>query len=727
MPECYVKGTILYQGETITVSTLDERFVELCFDRRGASINKMDALMTREFGEATRAIAGMPGIRGVLMTSAKDVFIVGADINEFNAMFKLPPEDMMATNDVSNAPIDAFEDLDMPTVAAINGYALGGGLEIALSAVYRVMSTTAQIGVPEVKLGLFPGGGGTVRLPRVSSVPLATDWIATGTPRKASAALEAGVVDEICTPDALRETALALLRQAAADDIDWRAHRDRKRQPLPLSPEQVSELFDAAKIKVKVASARHQPAALIAVEMMEQAALEDRAGARALECAAFARVARTQAADSLVQVFHNDQLLKKLFRGHAQNARTIRQAAVLGAGIMGGGIAYTSALRGTPMFMKDIAATQLELGTNEAAKQLARQVKAGRLTQDKANQILGSIHPQLDYANFDKADVVIEAVVEHIGVKHKVLAELEDVVRNDAIIASNTSSLRIDDIAVPLKRPQNFVGMHFFNPVPVMALVEVIQGSKTSDVAVSTAVAHALAMGKTPIVVKDCPGFLVNRILTPYIRAFLALVADGADFVQIDRVMEDFGWPMGPAYLEDVVGMDTGSHVSDVISAGYPDRMPPLQHDALKLMVANQRYGQKNGIGFYRYEADAAGRPRKTLASDTHQLLSTVQPNGRKDFSNADIVERMMLPLIIEAAHALEDGVVATPAELDMALLLGIGFPQYLGGALKYADWLGLEQVVRMSDKYATLGKQYQATARMRDMAARGGTYYNAQ
>jgi 3-hydroxyacyl-CoA dehydrogenase/enoyl-CoA hydratase/3-hydroxybutyryl-CoA epimerase/enoyl-CoA isomerase len=459
--------------------------------------------------------------------------------------------------------------------------------------------------------------------------------------------------------------------------------------------------------------------------MMERAAMLDRAGALTLEMEAFARIATTQAAGSMIQAFHNEQALKKLQKRHARGARPVKQGAVLGAGIMGGGIAYTSAARGIPVLMKDISAKQIEAGLSEAAKLLAKQVKSGRLMQERADAILASIKGQLDYTDIGSADVVIEAVVENIKVKHAVLSELEGVVREDAIIASNTSSLRIDDIAQPLKRPENFVGMHFFNPVPVMPLVEIIQGSKTSDAAVSTAVAYAVAMGKTPIVVKDCPGFLVNRILTAYMRAFLELVADGADFEHVDRVMEAFGWPMGPAYLEDVVGMDTGSHVSDVISAGYPERMPPLPYDALKLMVQNQRYGQKNGVGFYCYEKDPNGKPKKNAAADTHQLLSAVQPNGRKSFSDTEIVERMMLPLIIEAVRALEDGVIATPTELDMALLLGIGFPAYLGGALKYADWLGLDEVVRLADKYAHLGPQYRATDAMRDMAQRGSRYYS--
>jgi 3-hydroxyacyl-CoA dehydrogenase/enoyl-CoA hydratase/3-hydroxybutyryl-CoA epimerase/enoyl-CoA isomerase len=717
----------LYQGKTITLSPLGDGLIELCFDRRGAAINKMDQLMTREFQEATRLLASAPGLRGVLMTSARDVFIVGADINEFDAMFRLPPQDMMAASVISNQPLNAFEDLPVPTVAAINGYALGGGLEVALTAVYRVMATTAQVGLPEVRLGLFPGAGGTVRLPRVSSAETAIAWISGGQPSTSEAALQAGVVDELSTPEGLREAALALLRRAAAGELDWRPRRDRKRQPLPAGSAELAAVFGAARARLESGVSRHLPAALVAVRMMEAAASGDRAGAQALECAAFAEVARTQAANALVQAFHNEQLLKKLFRRHAEQARPVRQGAVLGAGIMGGGIAYTSALRGTPVLMKDISERQLEVGMNEAAGQFARQVKSRRLSQDKASRALGSITPQLDYAGFDSADVIIEAVVENLALKRQVLSALEGVVREDAVIASNTSSLRIDDLAAPLARPENFVGMHFFNPVPVMMLVEIIRGSRTSDVAVSTAVGYALAMGKTPIVVKDCPGFLVNRILTPYVRAFLELVADGADFARVDRVMEDFGWPMGPAYLEDVVGMDTGSHVSDVIAAGYPDRMPPLQRDALKLMVANGRYGQKNGIGFYRYDTAAGGKPQKLAAPDTYPMLAAIQPGGPKDFSDAEIIDRMMLPLMVEAAHALEEGVVATPAEMDMALLLGIGFPRHLGGPMKYADWLGMAEVVRRCDRLAHLGRQYQATDAMRRMAASGGAYYGSE
>ena len=717
---------MLFQGENIEVLPLQDGLVELRFNRRGDAINKLDARTVGEFRRATEHIAASGTARGVLVTSAKDVFIVGADITEFGATFRQAEADIARGVRASNEVFNRFEDLAIPSVVAINGFALGGGLELALLAPYRVMAEGAQVGVPEVKLGLFPGFGGTVRLSRVAGLAVAAAWVAGGRPARAQEALAAGVVDDVAAPGALRERALDWLRRAVDGTLDWRAAQQRKRAPVALPARAVQATVEAALGQALPRVGRHQPAVPIALEMMAQAAVRDRSDALDLEAAAFARVARTQAAGALVQAFLSEQALKKLYKAHARQARPVARAAVLGAGIMGGGIAFASALRGIPVRMKDIAQAPLELGMEEVRRQLAKQVQSGRLAQDRADAVAASIVPQRDEAGFDAVDCVVEAVVENLAVKRQVLAALEQSVRPGTVLASNTSSLRIDDIASALARPQDFVGMHFFNPVPMMPLVEVIRGARTSDQAVSTAVGYAVAMGKTPIVVRDCPGFLVNRILTPYINAFVQLVADGADFEAVDRAMEAFGWPMGPAYLQDVVGMDVGAHVGEVIAAGYPQRMPAIERNAVQRMVAHQRYGQKSGAGFYRYERDASGRLRKLAAPEAHALVAAVQPQGRRDFSDAEIVERMMLPMIVEAAHALEDGVVATPAELDMALLLGVGFPAHAGGALKYADWLGLPAVVALCEKHAALGPAYAATPRMRDMAARNGGYYPA-
>ena len=715
----------MFQGQSLRLAPLAEAgFFELCFDRQGESINKFDERTVDELRQATELLAAEPSLRGVLVTSAKNVFIVGADITEFGHKFNKPAEqiaeDVLRSNDV----FVAFEDLSAPTAVAINGVALGGGLELALTGAFRTMSETAKVGVPEVKLGLFPGFGGTVRLTRLAGPALACEWVAGGKPADAQAARDAGVVDEV-TPEAdVRGRALQWLHRAARGEIDWRALQDRKRHPLAMPADEAERAFDEARTKALKASGPHQPAAVAAIEMMREASAHTRDAALRLEAQSFGRIARTQAAASMVQTFLSEQAVKKIARSAAKGAAPVHTTAVLGAGIMGGGIAFASALKGMPVRMKDLRQEALNQGMTEARKQVDRQATSGRVTASRAAEVLQSITPQLDSGGFDKVDLVIEAIIENLEIKRNVIAAIEAELGASAIIASNTSSLRIDDIGAALRNPERLVGMHFFNPVPVMPLVEVVRGSRTSDATVATAVGFATALGKTAIVVGDCPGFLVNRVLTAYMRAFLHLVADGADFVEVDRTMEAFGWPMGPAYLEDVVGMDTGSHVNDVISAGYPDRMPPLQNDALHLMVGRGRFGQKSGLGFYRYEPSSSGRPVRSAAGDTHALLAQVQPNGRREFTAAEISDRMMLPMVLEAARALHEGVVGTAAEVDLALQLGLGFPAYAGGPLKYADWLGLREVVRRCEELAMHGPAYEPDERFRSMAAAGERFY---
>jgi 3-hydroxyacyl-CoA dehydrogenase / enoyl-CoA hydratase / 3-hydroxybutyryl-CoA epimerase / enoyl-CoA isomerase len=708
-------GTLMFAADCVSVTPLHGGVVELCFDRQGDAINKLDDKAVAQFSQAVQAIRADTSVRGVLVTSAKDVFIVGADITEFGRKFVRTADEVARDVLLSNQVFVAFEDLGVPTVVAINGFAFGGGLELALSASQRVMADTAQVGVPEVKLGLFPGFGGTVRLPRVASPQVGVDWVVSGRPAKAADALRAGVVDAVAAPARLREEALALLWRCVEGQVDWRAAQERKRQPVASFD---AKVFDDVLAQLAKQASKHQPAAAMAVSMMREAAVLGRERALELEAAAFGAVTQTQAAKAMVQTFLNEQLVKKLARRQAEGGHKVRQAAVIGAGIMGGGIAYTTALRGTPVLMKDIAQPALELGMGEARRQLAKQVDGKRMTQEKADAVLASISQQLDDTGFDAVDLLVEAVVENLGVKHKVLGALEQHVRPGTVLASNTSSLRIDDIAAPLSRPQDVVGLHFFNPVPVMPLVEVVRGSRSSDEAVATATAYASGLGKTPIVVKDCPGFLVNRILTPYILAFCDMVAEGVDYEQVDRAMEAFGWPMGPAFLEDVVGMDTGSHVIDIISAGYPQRMHPPARNAIRALVAAKRFGQKSGGGFYDYDM-AGGKPRRSASPAARALIAPLQQHAQMRLTDALIVDRMMLPMLLEAIRCIEEGVVASAAELDMAMLLGVGFPQYLGGPLQYADWLGLDEVLA---RCAVL--RLDAPALLRDMTAGGRKFY---
>ena len=709
---------MLFQGNSLWVELRDGGIAELCFAAEGQSVNKFDVRTVEELAAATKAIQERSGIRGVLVTSAKEAFIVGADIFEFTTLFVRPPAEIEAHIAAQNAAFSGFDDLPVPTVAALNGLALGGGLEMALACDGRVMSETTQIGLPEVGLGLFPGYGGTVRLPRLASARVAVDWISSGKPQSAQVALAAGVVEKVTTADTVRTAALEVLSSLIGSG-EWRERRRRRHGP----PTADAAAFAAAREKL-FKTAVHQPAALAAVDLMERAAGLSRDAALKLEHAAFAQIARTQAAASLIQLFINDQAIRKKAKEYGRIARKVHKAAIVGAGIMGGGIAYTSASRGVPVIMKDIQQGQLDAGMAEASKLLNKQVESGRLKAEKATTVLADIHPTLEYSGFDAVDVVVEAVVEKMSVKKTVLDQIEGLVGADTIIASNTSSLSISEMAGVLDRPEKFVGMHFFNPVPLMPLVEVIRGTQTSAQAAATVAGYANALGKTAIVVKECPGFLVNRILITYLLGFLRAVDAGADFLEIDRVMESFGWPMGPAYLSDVVGMDTLAHVVEVISTGFADRMKVTFPDAVQMLVRENRLGQKSGSGFYRYETDPKGRPRKSVDPKTAELIAGLRSSARRAFSDDEMRERLMLPMIIEAVHCLEEDIVESPAEVDMSLILGLGFPRHVGGPLKYADWLGMKHVVERCDAYAELGPLYIPTDGMRAAAKSGGKFY---
>lgn len=714
----------MYQGQSIQVRKLDGDIAELCFDSKTDSVNKFDARTINELREAVAAIQGDSAIKGLVITSGKDTFIVGADITEFGKSFQQPEEEIVKWSVEANKVFSSVEDLPFPTVTAINGMALGGGFEMSLSTDYRVMSTKAQVGLPETKLGIFPGFGGTVRLPRLIGADNAIEWIAGGTPQKPDAALKVHAVDAVVAPEKLKDAALRIIALAQSGAYDWNKRRAQKTGPLHLPMIESMMVFTTSIGFVGAKAGKHFPAPVAAITAIQKAAGKKRDDALLIEAQAFAKIAKTQAADSLIGLFLNDQLIKKKGKQYAKIARPVKQAAVLGAGIMGGGIAYQSASKGVPIIMKDIADKALDLGMSEANKLLANQVTRGKLKPEKAGAMLAEIRPTLNYGDFGHVDVVVEAVVENPKVKKAVLAEVEAVARPDAVIASNTSSISINDLASALKRPENFLGMHFFNPVHKMPLVEVIKGAKTSPEAVATIVGYATAMGKTPIVVNDCPGFLVNRILFPYFGGWSGLIQEGADFVKIDKIAESFGWPMGPAYLQDVVGIDTSHHVGDVLAEGYPDRMARTFKTALDVMYENKRYGQKNGIGFYKYETDPKGKPKKVMTDDSYKLIAGVQPNGTKDFSEEEIIDRLMIPMVIETARCLEENIVDTANEADMGLILGIGFPPHLGGALKYADIIGLKNLVAKCEKYASLGKLYEPTARMKEMAAKGETYY---
>ena len=712
---------MIFQGSALSVELLPSGVAKLQFDLTGSSVNKFNRHTLEELRHAVELLAKSDA-KGLVFTSAKSGFIVGADITEFTGIFAGSEESIVAWLVEANGVFNAIEDLPFPTVCAISGVALGGGFELAIAADYRVACAEAVVGFPEVKLGIIPGFGGTVRLPRLIGADNANVWISSGTHVKADQAFKEGALDAIVERGKLEAAAEDLVLQCVAGKLDFQGPRKAKSSPLSLGPIELNVAFETAKGMVMAQAGRNYPAPVAAVSVMQDAAGMSRSDALQVEHEAFARLAVGEVAANLVQMFLNDQLLAGLAKKAAKLAKEVKSAAVLGAGIMGGGIAYQSAAKGTPILMKDVRQDGLDLGMSEARKLLNKKVSRGSLSAEGMIEALSNITPTLDYSGVDSVDFVVEAVVENPDVKKSVLRELEQLVRDDTIISTNTSTISVDDLSSVLERPENFCGMHFFNPVPVMPLVEVIRGEASSEQTIATTVAYAKQLGKTPIVVNNCPGFLVNRVLFPYFGAFAQLIHDGADFRQIDKAMERFGWPMGPAYLLDVVGIDTGVRAQGVMAAGF-ERMQQSFPSIIKKLFEAGDLGQKTGQGFYRYEADKKGKPRKLPNPDIDQHIAEVQSEARP-FTEEQIVNRMMVAMCLETARCLEDKIVETAVEADMGLALGIGFPPFRGGALRYIDSIGVGEFVDLADSFKESGELYQPTAQLRELAKSGGAFY---
>ncbi|SPL72206.1 fatty acid oxidation complex subunit alpha FadB [Acinetobacter stercoris] len=716
---------MIHAGNAITVQMLSDGIAEFRFDLQGESVNKFNRETLEDFKAAIAAVKADSSIKGLIVTSAKSTFIVGADITEFGENFAKGEQTIVEWAKPVHDIFNSFEDLDIPKVAAINGIALGGGFEMCLVCDYRVMSDKAQVGLPEVKLGIIPGFGGTVRLSRVIGIDNAIEWIATSASKRPAAALKDGAVDAVVSADKLTDAAIDLVKQAISGRLDWKAKRQEKLEPVKLDTLEQMMAFNSAKgVVLAKANPAQYPAPKLLIDSLQASSTLYRDAALDAEAQAFAKAAVTPQAGALIGLFLNDQVVKKASKKHEKGAHPVNQAAVLGAGIMGGGIAYQAASKGTPIIMKDIGNPQLALGMSEANSLLTKQVERGRLKPAQMGETLARIRPSLSYDEFKEVDIVIEAVTENPKVKEIVLAETEKSVRENTILASNTSTISITRLAKALQRPENFVGMHFFNPVHMMPLVEVIRGEKTSEEAIATTVVLAQKMGKTPIVVNDCPGFLVNRVLFPYFGAFDLLLKDGADFQQIDKVMEKFGWPMGPAYLMDVVGIDTGVHGAEVMAEGFPDRMKPDYKGSIQSMYEAKRLGQKNDVGFYKYELDKKGKKAKTVDPTAYEVIAPVVTGEKREFDAQEIIDRMMLAFCNETVRCLEDNIVATPSEADMAMIMGVGFPPFRGGPCRYIDQTGVAEYVALCNKYAHLGKAYEAPELLKDMAANNKKFY---
>ena len=717
----------MYTGEKLSLKKIENDFLELNFDSAVGSVNKLDKQTLDELDQALSIAQQQEAAAGLLLTSSKNAFIVGADITQFKQMFDASQDQFLASASHINGMMSCIEDMPFPTVVAINGFALGGGLEVCLACDARIISTQARIGLPETGLGILPGWGGTVRLPRLSDFATALEWITSGRQYSAHKAMKSGIVDKVVEPENLRTEAINHLTNMAAGKIDYCLVRKRKLSPVDQKQVEVEAIAKMATAMVLEKTAGHYPAPVKAIELMTESASLTRDQAIEKEASVFYELSQTSQARALIGLFVGDQYVARKARGYAKTLEhqlpDINLAAVVGAGIMGGGIAYQSAIKGFPVVMKDIAQPALDLGISEAEKLLNKAVSKGKLDQAKANSILAMINPTLDDIDLQKSEFVVEAVVEHQPVKNAVLSALDKQLSDDAIIVSNTSSISINQLATSLTKPERFCGMHFFNPVHVMPLVEVIRGTHTSDQTIAAVCNHALKLGKKPIVVNDCPGFLVNRVLFAQCFAMELLLRDGVSFQQIDQVMEHWGMPMGPAYLMDVVGLDTIVHCYSVMSEGIPERFIRDKTTPTEVLLNAGRQGQKNGLGYYSYTAAKGGRPEKTVDADSIKLLESLAGSSN-EIEPETIIDRLLLPLAIEMNHCIEEGIVDSAIEADMALIWGVGFPPFRGGICRWMDEQGLAQICQKADSYTHISELYRPTQSMRDMAAAGKKYY---
>jgi len=695
-----------------------DRLATLTFDSPDRKVNVFTRAAFAELEQAVEEAASRQDIGCLILLSGKPgSFIAGADVEEIGRV--TDPVEAEAGSRMGHRLFSAWEALPFPTVAAIRGVCLGGGLEISLASTYRVASDRAdtRMGLPEVRLGILPGWGGSTRLPRLIGIAEALDLILTGKTVVGRKALKLGLIDALL-PDAgfldyLRDFALAKIGRKRPDD----ARPDLKELLLERNPVGRKILFDQARKKTLETTRGHYPAPLRAIEVV-RVGIEDgvKAGFDA-EARAVAELATSKISKNLVHVFRLTEEAKKETGLPGAEPRPVTATAVLGAGVMGGGIAQLVAAEASlPVRMKDVRDEALASGMKHAAALFTKQVERRRLAAPEARRQMALIHPTLDYSGFRPVDLVIEAIVENMGVKQEVFAETARHVAEDAILASNTSSLSVAGIGSKTPNPGRVVGMHFFNPVHKMPLVEVIAAEGSDPAAVNTVFAFTRKLGKTPILVRDTPGFLVNRLLMFYSTEALWLLDEGYRIEDLDRAMLDWGMPVGPIVLQDEVGIDVATKVAHILHDAFAERLPVPEW--LDRVPGSGRLGTKNGKGFYLYE----GRERKEPDPAVYQLLG-LEPRVDNPDPGA-IADRMVLPMVNEAARCLEERVVRSAGEADLALIFGTGFPPFRGGLCRWADQEGLGRIIATLERLeSTVDSRFEPSGALRAAAEAGGLY----
>lgn len=642
-----------------------------------------------EMDHAFETIAADSGAKGLILHSHKDnCFLAGMDVSVIQGLDS--EQTAIEGCESVHAIFNKLEDLKVPTMALVHGICLGGGLEMILCC-DKIMASdhkSTAIGLPEVMLGILPGFGGTYRLPKKVGLPNALDMILTGKQIRSKKGIKTGLVDFMVPKERMLDLAPEYLNKKPALKKSLTESLTDKAADNFLARKVI---FQKAREKVLKTTKGFYPAPLKILDHLEANYGKKRSSFLSAEARNFAELSQTIQSKNLQHIFFLQDTAKKM--ENKDSIASVKKGAVLGAGVMGGGIAWLFAKNKQAPLMKDISTNGLELGLQQSSSVFRKQVKRRRMTEDEFQRIQRSITPTLTYAGFKNADLVVEAVVENMDLKKKVFAELEGEVREDTLLTSNTSSLSVEEMAKALEKPERFAGLHFFNPVNKMPLVEIIRHSKVSQETIDRLYKWCLDVKKTPVVVNDCPGFLVNRILAPFLNEAAYLLQEGVSIEAIDKATLNFGMPMGACRLMDEVGLDVGAHVGEIMEEGIGARMKanPMSGE----LVGAGLLGKKNKKGFYLYDDDGK-------QGDVNPEVLKMLPSSNIKMSETEIQKRMFLPMVNEAAYILDEKIVDSADTVDLGLIFGIGFPPFRGGLLRYADSEGLDNIVSAIEGFAS-------------------------
>lgn len=706
----------------VQLSFVDSDVAILTLDDRQKGVNILGRDCLAELAEHLDALEARTDLAGLIIRSGKpENFIAGADLREFLAWIDADPQEVASYCRQGQQLFGRLAQLPFVTVAAIGGVCVGGGAELAVWCDRRVMTRGLKpyFGFPEVKLGLFPGWGGTARMPRMVGLSLGIEAVTGGALIDAKAASLMGLADDVVEKESLDEAAMSMVR---TEQISGQYRHDRRRwsAPIVMSETELSFLGVTASAYIQQQTKGHYPAPAAALELMLGASAVDLEQACQMETEAFVGLFGSPANRALLNVFFLQDANKKDTGVEGQEVvpQPISSVGVAGAGIMGQGIAAANLKRNVLITMNDVSEEALTGGIANVLREVSYNKELRGPDVERTMEFAPLLKGSTCGAELTQCDLVIEAVVEDQEIKRQVLAQLESHLEEHAVLASNTSTIPITRLASGLARPEKFCGIHFFNPVRKMPLVEVIRGEKTSDQTVATAVAYAKRLQKSAIVVQDGPGFLVNRLLLPYMNEALELILDGASIREVERAAKSFGMPMGPITLFDVVGLDTALQAGRVMYEAFPDRV--VASELLAALYKRGRLGQKSGAGFFRYD----------LQSKLGQVDPDLEPiveerrRGAKKFTQQQLTERLFLPMLVEATRVLQDGLVRGVRDVDLGLIYGIGFPPFKGGLLFWADTLGVKRILEMLAPYVSLGKRYQPTEMLQEMVRGGRTFY---